>query len=223
MIEFLSGKIFRKFLPHIILDVNGVGYGVELTSSAFASLPAEGSTLGLWIFTRVKEDVLKLYGFLNLEERKVFDILLNVNGVGPKLALAILSAVNARQLKGAVERREPELLESVPGIGKRTAEKIILELHSKLEKFPLTESSDFRDSNLFTKNPSSEDYDVRKLQDLSSASENLGFKRKEFLPVLDKLLLSNSEDDFADLMRKALALLKPIEKSRSAKELDQLF
>lgn len=222
MIEYLSGKIFRKFLPQVIIDVNGVGYGVELTVTAFAALPPEGATLDLWIFTRVKEDVLKLYGFLTHEDRKVFDILLNVNGVGPKIALAILSTLTVPQLKNAVESRDLEFLENVPGIGKRTAEKIMVELQSKVEKFPLvaeTKDSKFKK----TLDGSFEERGSRVLQDLSSALENLGFKKREFLPLLDKLLKQHSDEKFPDLLRRALALLKPIEKSSSTQDLDQLF
>lgn len=223
MIEYLSGKIFKKFLPHIILDVNGVGYGIEMTLTAFASLPAEGASLELWIFTRVKEDVLKLYGFLTLDDRKVFDILLNVNGVGPKVALAILSTLSVRQLKSAVERREPELLETVPGIGKRTAEKILVELQSKVEKFPQGEVDSGDSKFKKTLDKSFEDLSATSFQDLSSALENLGFKKKVFLPILDKLLLQHSDEKFPDLLRRALALLKPLDKSSSAQDLDQLF
>lgn len=225
MIEFLSGKILKKYMPHIILDVNGVGYGVELTLTAFASLPPEGSPLSLWIFTRVKEDILKLFGFTRVEDRKVFEILLDVNGVGPRVALAILSTLSVNQLKHAVERRESELLESVPGIGKRTAEKIVVDLQSKVEKFPLTDGTLNVLDAVHTKktlNDSFEDISVRKFHDLSSALENLGFKKKEFLPILDKLIVQNSDEKFPELMRRALALLKPIEKA-SSRDLDQLF
>lgn len=221
MIEYLKGKIFKKFMPQIILDVNGVGYGVELSLTNFASLPLEGHEIGLWIYTRVKEDVLKLYGFSTLEERKVFDILLDVNGVGPKVALSILSALTVSQLKSAVERREPEVLQSVPGIGKRTAEKIVVELQSKIEKFPYCENAQSHPSmSQNSLEHSFADVKDNKLQDLSSALENLGFKKKEFFPVIDKLVQSHAEEPFPNLMRKALALLKPLDKPR---DLDALF
>jgi Holliday junction DNA helicase RuvA len=205
--------------------VNGVGYGVELTLTSFASLAVEGSVVGLWIFTRVKEDVLKLYGFTSMDDRKVFDILLNVNGVGPKVALAILSTLSVWQLKAAIERREPEILETVPGIGKRTAEKILVELQSKIEKFPIGGEFDGRGSTLTAKtlDGSFVELGIQKVQDLSSALENLGFKKREFLAVLDKLVLQHSEEAFPDLMRRALALLKPLDKTTSSQDLDQLF
>ncbi len=225
MIEFLKGRLLKKFLPHIILDVQGVGYGVELTLPSFASLPMEGSELELWIYTRVKEDLLKLYGFQNLEDRKVFEILLDVNGVGPKVALAILSTLSVYQLKSAIERRESEHLETVPGIGKRTAEKIVLELQNKIEKFPLSSAFEglVHGSAKKSLEESFENIKNEKLHDLSSALENLGFRKKEYLPVVDKLCAHHSHENFQDLMRRALALLKPIDKTTSAKELDTLF
>ena len=225
MIEHLSGKVFKKLLSHIILDVNGVGYGVEIPTSALVSVPAEGSPLSLWIFTRVKEDVLKLYGFLTLDDKRVFEILLNINGIGPKAALAILSTLPLHYLKAAVERREPEILQTVPGIGKRTAEKILVELQSKIDKFPTFDRAFHQDSSSLGASLDHQFVDLndKKVQDLSSALENLGFKKKDFLPTLNKIMADHADDNFPDLVRRALAILKPLDKSKSTRDLDQLF
>jgi Holliday junction DNA helicase RuvA len=222
MIEYLFGKILKKSMPHIILDVGGVGYGVEWTLTAFAALPPEGSSFPVWVYTRVREDQLKLYGFPNLEDRKVFEILLEVNGIGPKVALAILSTLSVRQLKFAIEERDVALLEAVPGIGKRTAEKIVVELQSKVEKFPLIDvmQTDDLDQGQRGLNSSFESARSQTLKDLASALDNLGFKKKEYTPILDKFNLQGSEERFPELMRRALAQLKPLDKSR---DLDQLF
>ena len=212
MIEYLRGRIFHKSMPQIILDVNGVGYGVELTSAGFAELPADGGEVGLWVFTRVKEDVLKLYGFLHRDERKVFDILLNVNGVGPKIALAILSTMSVGQLRESVENRDSSFLEGVPGIGKRTAEKIVVELQNKVDKFPVSVGGGHRNLD-----GAFESQGAEVSRDLFSALENLGFKRKEIQPVVERVLAGGG--GFQDMMRRSLALLKP----KSTADLDQLF
>ena len=219
MIEFLSGKILKKTMPHLILNVNGVGYGIELSVSSFASLLAEGDIQELWIFTRVREDILKLYGFLTWEDRRVFEILLDINGVGPKVALAILSSLTVSQLKMLVEQRDIGLLESVPGIGKRTAEKIVVELQSKVEKFPLVPLSGEPSRKSLDQNFEAKQSQVT--QDLISALENLGFKKNEFFPILDQLISQNTGISFPDLLRKSLALLKPVE--RPTRDLDQIF
>ncbi len=227
MIEYLSGKVLRKFPSHLILDVNGVGYGVEMPTSAMASVPGENAPLSLWIYTRVKEDVLKLYGFISSADKAVFEILLNINGIGPKAALAILSTLTVRSLRLAIERREPEILETVPGVGKRMAEKIVVELQNKVDKFPNYEGVSMVGA---TSTPSMNNLDTqfadledRKTQDLCSALENLGFKKKDILPVVDKLMSENSQDNFPDLVRRALAVLKPLDKSKYSRDLEQLF
>lgn len=229
MIEFLNGKVFKKFPPNVILDVNGVGYGVEMPSSNFAALPSEGSPLSLWIYTRVKEDVFKLYGFLSLEDRKVFGILLNINGIGPKAALGILSTVPVRYLKAAVERRETAILESVPGIGKRTAEKVLIELQNKLDKlgFENQANDDFlpQGRSLIDTVPRliEEDFGTKKLEDLSSALENLGFKKKDLVAPLEKIIRNHQDESLQDLIRRALAVLKPMDKKKNSRDLDQIF
>lgn len=223
MIEYLKGNLLKKDLPHIILNVNGIGYGVEVPASAFAHLGHIGDEAALWIYTRVKEDVLKLYGFSTWEDRKVFDILLEVNGVGPKVALAILSTLSVSQLLSAIERKEPEFLVSVPGIGKRSAEKIVVELQSKVEKFLVSGFSEKLSkvsaapsllSDAASKDP--------KFSDLSSALENLGFKKKQYLPVVEKLSEDHASEDFTHLMRRALADLKPMDKN-ATRDMDSIF
>lgn len=230
MIEYLTGKVFKKFSPNVILDVNGVGYGVEMPSSNFTALPSEGSPLALWIYTRVKEDVFKLYGFLSLEDRKVFGILLNINGIGPKAALGILSAVPVRYLKLAVERRDVAILESVPGIGKKTAEKVLIELQNKLDKlgFENLAVDEFSSHTRTLHDPVPlicEDMGKgsRKLEDLSSALENLGFKKKDLAAPLEKIIRDHQDESLQDLIRRALAVLKPMDKKKNSRDLDQIF
>src|SRR3989338_5433184 len=117
MIEFLQGIVTRRLPTGVILNVQGVGYGVDLPLPTLCALPEEGKPCSLWIYTRVREDAIKLFGFSTFEDRQAFSVLLNVSGVGPKVALAILSTLSIAQLKSAVETRQTHVLETVPGIG----------------------------------------------------------------------------------------------------------
>ena len=227
MIEYLSGKIVRRHLNGIILDVNGVGYGLEIPLSALVDLPANQEPLNLHVFTRVREDSLKLYGFLTFEDRSVFEILININGVGPKVALAIMSTLTVSQLKNAIESMRIDMLESVPGIGKRTAEKILVELKSKIDRLP-DSSSHFSSVASNTSNHQqgqvgSSESEV--FDDLRSAMSNLGYKKKDIDPVLNNLSKEASGQPFSQLLKDALALIvMPAKPSKSnASNLDELF
>ena len=141
MIEYLSGKVLQKRISSIIVGVNGVGYGLELPLSHAAKVGPVGSDLSLWVHTRLREDFLGLYGFLTEADRMIFQILIACSGIGPKVALALLSTMTSSELRQAVLGKKTERFEQVPGIGKRTAEKIQLELQAKIDKFPQLDAS----------------------------------------------------------------------------------
>lgn len=132
MIGRLHGKLLEKNPPQILIDVSGVGYEVDVPMSTFCNLPEVGGELTLHTHFVVREDAELLYGFATLAERAVFRALIKISGVGPKIALALLSGITVDQLKDAVDRGETGLLTKVPGIGKKTAERLVLELKGKL-------------------------------------------------------------------------------------------
>ena len=137
MISYLTGKVLRRMPTGIILDVNGVGYELALTLPTLASLPPKSEeAMGFWVYTKVREDAINLFGFSSWEERQSFEILIQISGVGPKVAMAILSTLDVSELHAAIDQDEPRSFHQVPGVGKRTAEKILLELKAKKDKLP---------------------------------------------------------------------------------------
>lgn len=132
MIGRLSGLLAEKTPPHLLVDVNGVGYEVDVPMSTFFNLPALGERVVLLTHQVVREDAHLLYGFLTQEERGTFRELIKISGIGPRTALAILSGLSVADLAAAVSRQEGGRLQKVPGIGKKTAERLLLELKGKL-------------------------------------------------------------------------------------------
>ena len=134
MIARLTGKLTTKNPGEVILDVGGVGYQVFIPLSTFYELPERGESLSLQIYTAVRENAIELYGFLTLQEKELFKLLLNVSKIGPKLAQNILSGISSEDLKTAIIIGDILKLNAIPGIGKKTAERLILELKDKVPK-----------------------------------------------------------------------------------------
>lgn len=132
MIARLSGLLIEKTPPRIVIDVNGVGYEVMVPMSTFCNLPAEGQKVTLLTQFIVREDAQTLYGFASTNERLIFQALIKISGVGPRIALAVLSGLSPSELVNAVETDNSAMLVRVPGIGKKTAERLVLELKGKL-------------------------------------------------------------------------------------------
>jgi Holliday junction DNA helicase RuvA len=132
MIGRLTGLLAEKTPPHVLVDANGVGYEVDVPMSTFFNLPALGERVTLLTHQVVREDAHLLYGFLTAEERATFRELIKISGVGPRTALGILSGLSVADLAAAVSRQEGARLQKVPGIGKKTAERLLLELKGKL-------------------------------------------------------------------------------------------
>jgi holliday junction DNA helicase RuvA len=133
MIAHLRGRILEKHPTYLILDAAGVGYEVAISVTSFSGLPAEGFEVSLYIHTHVREDVLALYGFLRREEKQLFERLISVSGIGPKLAMTVLSGIAADALVSALRGNDLAALTRIPGVGKKTAERMVLELRDKLE------------------------------------------------------------------------------------------
>ena len=134
MIAHLRGRIFEKHPNRIVVDVNGVGYDVFVPLSTFYGLGDQGAEIALRIHTHVREDALTLYGFATLLEQELFERLIGVSGIGPKVALAVLSGIEPQELIHAIERADVVRLTAIPGVGKKTSERIVLELKDRLPR-----------------------------------------------------------------------------------------
>src|SRR5215472_15779748 len=133
MIARLRGKLVEKHPNQVIVDAGGVGYDVQIPISTFSALPDTGSEVTLQIYTHVREDALALFGFLTGEEKTIFEKLISVSGIGPTLAVKVLSGMSTSDLIPAIRNGAVEHLVRIPGVGKKTAERIVLELKDKLE------------------------------------------------------------------------------------------
>ena len=132
MIDTLTGQIVTRRDDYVVLQVGGVGLRVYVPTSAYSALEGRGQTVTLYTYLLVREDALTLYGFVDQDERALFEMLLTVSGIGPRLALAIVGTLTLNQLSSAVASEQPELLTRVPGVGKKLAQKLIFELKDKL-------------------------------------------------------------------------------------------
>jgi holliday junction DNA helicase RuvA len=132
MIAHLRGKLITRHPNQAIVDVGGVGYDVAISVPTFSELPPLGSEVSLQIHTHVREDQIALYGFLRAEEKQLFQKLITVSGIGPKLGITILSGMPADEMANAISRNDVARLTKIPGIGKKTAERMVLELRDKL-------------------------------------------------------------------------------------------
>ena len=175
MIGRLSGKLIEKNPPSLMLDVHGVGYEIDAPMSTFYKLPAIGADVGLFTHLLVREDAQLLYGFATASERSVFRLLLKVNGVGAKVALAIQSGLSAEELVNCIANKDVAALVRVPGIGKKTAERVILDLKDKLSAFAGSEA-----------NPVSTSGGDSARAQAEEALASLGYKPAEAKRLLDK-------------------------------------
>ncbi len=133
MIGRIAGRLAEKNPPMILVDVQGIGYELDVPMSTYYTLPATGEAVSLFTHLSIREDAHVLYGFSSQEERRVFRLLLRISGVGPKLALSVLSGLSISELCAAVQRGESARLVKIPGVGKKTAERLLLELRDKLD------------------------------------------------------------------------------------------
>src|SRR5712691_9052991 len=136
MISHLRGSLLEKHPNQITVDVNGVGYEVTIPVSAYSSLPAPGAEVRLFIHTHVREDALSLFGFLRASDKTLFEKLITVSGIGPKLAITALSGLTAPDLAAAIRAGSLDQLVRIPGVGNKTAERMVLELRDKLDLLP---------------------------------------------------------------------------------------
>jgi len=196
MIASLTGRLASKHPGGVIIDVQGVGYDVLIPLSTYYQLPALNQAVTLVIHTHVREDAIQLYGFLTQREKDAFLLLLGVSGIGPKLSLSVISTLSVDDLASAVRNDDQRMLASVPGIGKKSAGRLALELKDKIEK--LGGPVDHRAAK--AAEPSS-----RLMDDALSALTNLGYKAAEAKEVVKQVLASrNGETPLQDLIREVL-------------------
>ena len=170
MIVLLQGLLVDKTVEHAVIDVQGVGYQADIPLSTYYVLPDVGERVSLRTTLYVREDALRLYGFATREERGMFDMLIAVSSVGPRLALNMLSSIPASELQACIAGADVARLQSIPGIGRKTAERVVLELQEKITRLDATPSGLPRESV-----PS----DERVVGDVVSALLNLGYRRGE--------------------------------------------
>jgi Holliday junction DNA helicase RuvA len=175
MIGYLSGKLIDKKLPLVLIDVHGVGYEVDVPVSTFFKLPAPGADVTLYTHLVVREDAHVLFGFLTEAERVFFRSLIRVTGVGARMALGILSGISAHDFYASVANSEIQRLIKLPGIGKKTAERLILEMRDRLPATDAQGASAVRLSGVSTAEISA----VSPVREAVSALESLGFKPQE--------------------------------------------
>lgn len=180
MIARLRGQLIEKMPPWLLLDVGGVGYQVEVPLSTFEALPALGEQSILLIEMVVREDAMLLYGFASEKEKSLFRLLVKVNGIGPKLALAVLSSLSVDAFVQAVREKNANLLTKIPGVGKKTAERMVLELATAVD----TIASHFVLNN--TAQPTATGVDMLMRQQAIQALEALGYKNAEAAQRVDK-------------------------------------
>jgi Holliday junction DNA helicase RuvA len=191
MIAFLRGRILEKHPNRLIVDVAGVGYDVAVPVSTFYRAGEEGGEIALRIHTHVREDQLALYGFATSLELTVFERLIAISGIGPKLALAVLSGLEPRELVGAIARGDLARLTSIPGVGKKTAERIAVELRDRLPKAVEAVSGPVAPADALR-------------EDLASALVNLGYHRQAIDRALDRVLADGAAPVFDTALRSAL-------------------
>jgi holliday junction DNA helicase RuvA len=188
MIGYLTGKIISSKPTQILLDVNGVGYLVNISISTFEKI-SEKEIVSLFIHTNVKEDSISLFGFYTQSEKEMFELLISISGIGPKVGLGILSGIAVDDLKNAIANGNISRLIAIPGIGRKTAERVVLELRNKVDSIKSDETS---------KETSVKDEAV-------AALSTLGYQRQLSEKIVRDLLAENPNYSLEELIRKALA------------------
>jgi holliday junction DNA helicase RuvA len=196
MIAMLRGILIEKHPSQAIVEAGGVGYEVAIPVSTYTQLPETGSEVRLCVYTHVREDTLALYGFATRDEKALFEKLISVSGIGPTLAVKILSGLPAPELINAIRRSEIERLVRIPGVGKKTAERMALELRDKLPAAP----GEAAEAPIPALTPVD--------QDVLSALLNLGCARPQAETAVRKAKTTGASAEFEPLFRRALELLR---------------
>jgi Holliday junction DNA helicase RuvA len=193
MIAHLRGKLLSKQPDRAVIEAAGVGYDVAITGPAYAELPSTGVEVALFIHTHVREDALSLFGFISEDEKRLFEKLISVSGIGPKLAITVLNGISTERLVAAIRGNDLASLTKISGIGKKTAERMVLELRDKLDHFAVTAKAPAAASAVE--------------EDVLSALVNLGYQRSAAEQAL-KHVAKEKSASFDALFRETLAALR---------------
>ncbi len=188
MIGFLNGNILSIKPTKLLLDVNGVGYLVNISINTFENI-SDKQDASLHIYTSVKEDSITLFGFYSETEKEMFELLISVSGIGPKLALSVLSGIQVDDLKKAIEAGDISRIIAIPGVGRKTAERVVLELRSKVDKISEAESKGVS-------------YSIK--SEAVSALTTLGYNYKQAENAVREVLSSAKDISLEELIKKAL-------------------
>jgi Holliday junction DNA helicase RuvA len=199
MIAHLTGILFSKSPQSVIVDAAGVGYQIFIPLSTFYQLPDEMEKVSLHVYTHVREDMFQLFGFQTEIEKKVFSLLISVSGIGPRLALNILSGIGLEDLLSAIVRADSERIAAVPGVGRKTSQRITLELKEKVSD--LSEWIEIRPKERIEMK-SKEEFD-----DALSALINLGYPSRSAKKAIEDVLHRDNEMDLETLLKEALRSL----------------
>ena len=196
MIAHLRGRLFSKQPQQVIVEAAGVGYDVAISVSTYTSLPAEGAEVALHIHTQVREDTLALYGFLDRNDKRIFERLITVSGVGPKLAITIQSGLPADRLVAALRAQDHATLTRIPGVGKKLAERLVVELKDKLEDMAVAAPA------MAAAGPAAED--------VLSALVNLGYQRPSAQKAIEAAVAKDKGvgEHFDALFRAAMMTIR---------------
>jgi holliday junction DNA helicase RuvA len=198
MIAHLRGRLIVKTPNQAIVDCNGVGYDITISVATFSELPAEGAEAALHIHTHVREDQIALFGFADTQEKRLFERLLTISGIGPKLAITVLSGISSDRLVAAIRGSDHATLTKIPGIGKKTAERVVLELKDKLDDMAVPAAASTGPHH----GPAGDD--------ALSALVNLGYPRPVAQKAIETAIEKNpaATSDFETLFRAAMAAIR---------------
>jgi Holliday junction DNA helicase RuvA len=197
MIAHLRGRLFAKSPNQAVVECGGVGYDVAISVATFSALPGEGAEASLHIYTNVREDQIALFGFAEMREKRLFEKLLTITGIGPKLAITVLSGIAVDRLVTAIRGQDHATLTRIPGIGKKTAERVVLELKDKLDDLataPVSATAHFGAAG----------------DDALSALVNLGYARPVAQRAIETAVAKDAAvaKDFEALFRAAMAAMR---------------
>jgi len=196
MIAHLTGILLSKSPQSVVIDTAGVGYHIHIPLSTFYQLPDEMEKVSLHVYTHVREDMLQLFGFQTATEKEIFLLLISVSGIGPKLALNILSGIGIEELLSAIMSADSERISAIPGVGKKTSQRIALELKEKV--FDIFEGMELRPR---------EEVQIRNKEifdDALSALTNLGYPSRSAKSVIENILRSDNDINLDTLLKEAL-------------------
>lgn len=202
MISYLRGTLLEKHPNRAVVDVNGVGYELTIPVSTFSSMPESGNEVRLQVHTHVREDALALFGFATAAEKAVFEKLIGVSGIGPKLAVTVLSGLDVKELIAAIRGGQIEVLVRIPGVGKKTAERMILELRDKLDMLGIAATPAAGAARAGKPSFSQDE------EDAISALMNFGAQRAAAEAAVIKAKAESAGESFESLFRRALKLLR---------------